>query len=263
VRSAGGRLPGKSIAVLIAIGITAGLFSGLFGVGGGILLVPLLMWWARMDFLRASATSLAAILPIAAFSAIPYVAAGYFSPLVALLTALGAAGGAQLGVALRARASVFALELSFGVFLVGIAIALTVLEVSRGAELEWDFRTASLLAACGVASGLAASVFGAGGGVFLVPLLMIVGVGDLAAKSASLIALIPASIIPSIQNLRSGTTLLPQLTVIGLSGVVCAPLGALWAQVLDPRVSAITVATLAIIFALIVLARSLVRLKRS
>lgn len=256
-------MPGKSIAVLIAIGVTAGLFSGLFGVGGGILLVPLLMWWARMDFLRASATSLAAILPIAALSAVPYVASGYFSPSVALLTALGAAAGAQIGVLVREKLPIYALELSFSVFLVGIAVVLTFFEVSRGSELQWGLATVSLLVLCGVVSGLAASVFGAGGGVFLVPLLMVVGVGDLVAKSASLIALIPASIIPSIRNLRSGTTLVPQLAIIGLSGIVVAPLGALWAQALAPRVSALTVATLALSFALIVLVRTLARLRPS
>jgi uncharacterized membrane protein YfcA len=53
----------------MAIGTLAGLFSGLFGVGGGSVIVPLLVLWLGYDERRATATSLAAIVCIAAFAA--------------------------------------------------------------------------------------------------------------------------------------------------------------------------------------------------
>ena len=59
---------------LIAVGLTAGLLSGMFGVGGGILIVPGLMWVASMEQRRAHGTSLAAVLPIALFGLTTYVA---------------------------------------------------------------------------------------------------------------------------------------------------------------------------------------------
>ncbi|MFZ9817581.1 MAG: TSUP family transporter, partial [Ilumatobacteraceae bacterium] len=57
---------------VIAVGIAAGLLSGVFGVGGGILIVPGLMWVASMEQRRARGTSLAAVLPIAVFGVVTY-----------------------------------------------------------------------------------------------------------------------------------------------------------------------------------------------
>ena len=58
--------------VLVATGLVGGLFSGLFGVGGGVLMVPLLLWWSGMDQRRANATSLLAITPAAIVGAVSY-----------------------------------------------------------------------------------------------------------------------------------------------------------------------------------------------
>lgn len=104
-------------------------------------------------------------------------------------------------------------------------------------------------------------MFGAGGGVFLVPLLFVAGVGDLVAKSVSLLALIPASIIPSINYLRLGTTRPAELGVVAGAGMVAAPVSAIWAQTLSPVVSAISIAALAASFAVAVTIRTIVRLR--
>ncbi|MEL0149638.1 MAG: sulfite exporter TauE/SafE family protein, partial [Pontimonas sp.] len=59
-------------ARLGAVGLVGGFFAGIFGVGGGLLMVPLLLWWTSMDQRRASATSLLAITPAAIIGAISY-----------------------------------------------------------------------------------------------------------------------------------------------------------------------------------------------
>ena len=61
---------------LLATGAMGGLLAGMFGVGGGILMVPLLMLWARMDQRQAAATSLVAIVPTAIAGATTYGIAG-------------------------------------------------------------------------------------------------------------------------------------------------------------------------------------------
>ena len=256
------RPPGyPPISVLVAIGALAGVFSGLFGVGGGVLLVPLLMWWAKMDFLKASATSLGAILPIATISAIPYLAYGEFSLWITLAVVGGSGLGAQLGIWIRLRAKLVALELSFVVFLLGAAALVVSLEPSRDTTIQPSLWSVVLLVGIGVIAGLAAAVFGAGGGVFLVPLLFVAEVGDLVAKSVSLIALIPASIIPSINYLRLGTSRPADLIVVAGAGIVSAPFSAVWAQGLSPAVSAISIAALAASFAVAVMLRTIVHFR--
>lgn len=250
-----------AVPVLIAIGAAAGIFSGLFGVGGGVLLVPLLMWWAGMDFLRASATSLGAILPIATVSAIPYLAFGQFSWWITLAVVTGSAVGARAGMWIRRRAKLIPLEISFAVFLLGAAALVVSFEPLRETSIQASLGSIAALVAIGGSAGLAAAVFGAGGGVFLVPLLFVAGVGDLVAKSVSLLALIPASIIPSVNHFRLGTTTPRQLFVVAGSGILFAPIAAVWAQNLSPAVSAVMISLLATSFATSVIVRVLMRLR--
>ena len=73
---------------LVAIGVVAGLLSGLFGVGGGVVVVPALMAFAHMDQRRASATSLVAIAPAAVVGAATYAVQGEVHWLAALTLAV-------------------------------------------------------------------------------------------------------------------------------------------------------------------------------
>ena len=69
---------GLSIVTCLIIGIGAGIASGLFGVGGGIIIVPLLIWWLGVPHLQANGLSLVALsLPIGLFSAYQYYKNGY------------------------------------------------------------------------------------------------------------------------------------------------------------------------------------------
>ena len=78
------------ILPLLAIGAIGGLLSGLFGIGGGLVMVPLMMAWLRFDQRRASATSLFAIIPPALLSASLYGVRGEIDLLVAAVIAVGA-----------------------------------------------------------------------------------------------------------------------------------------------------------------------------
>ena len=85
---------------LAAIGGVAGVLSGLLGVGGGFLLVPLLVLWAGLDQYRANGTSLAALIPIASVGALIYYFQGTSHQVdlgFALLLVVGSVLGAYLG----------------------------------------------------------------------------------------------------------------------------------------------------------------------
>src|SRR6187549_103824 len=91
------------ILVLLLIGVAGGLLSGMFGVGGGIILVPLLMAFAGLDQRRAAATSLLAILPTAVSGSVTYALHGEIDYVAAGIVAVGAIGGAVIGAALLQR----------------------------------------------------------------------------------------------------------------------------------------------------------------
>ena len=111
---------------LVAIGLTAGLFSALFGVGGGIVIVPLLILWVGFETRPATATSLAAIGITALAGVANYWAHGDVRPGYAALVGVPAAAGAIGGTALQQRLRVRTVELLFAGLLVGIAIWLFV-----------------------------------------------------------------------------------------------------------------------------------------
>ena len=111
---------------LVAIGVVAGFFSALFGVGGGIVAVPLLVAAIGLAVRPATATSLAAIGVIALAGAISYAARGYVDVGAAALVGLPGAAGALIGTSLQQRISVRWLSLGFAGLLLGVGVKLIV-----------------------------------------------------------------------------------------------------------------------------------------
>lgn len=111
---------------LIAIGLVAGFFSALFGVGGGIVVVPLLILLVGFDERPAMASSLAAIGLIAAVGTISYAVRGDVDYGYALLLGLPAALGAVVGTALQQRVAGPMLSYGFAALLAAIGIWLLV-----------------------------------------------------------------------------------------------------------------------------------------
>jgi hypothetical protein len=111
---------------LVLIGLVAGFVSALFGVGGGIVVVPLLVLVLAYRTHPATATSLAAIGITALAGTITYAIHGEVDPALAALVGLPAALGATAGTALQQRVHGRVLSYAFAVFLVGVAISLVV-----------------------------------------------------------------------------------------------------------------------------------------
>ena len=112
---------------LVLIGLAAGFVSALFGVGGGVIVVPLLILLLRFTPHRAAAPSLAGIGITALVGAITYAFHGEVDLGLAALVGIPAAFGATAGAALQQRVTGAALSYLFAVFLVAIAISLLVL----------------------------------------------------------------------------------------------------------------------------------------
>ena len=118
-------LPSHPLLKLAVIGTVAGAFSGLFGVGGGTIIVPLLILWFGYGERLATGTSLAAIVLIGLLGALAQ--GGIYGNVhvgTALLLSLPAVVGVVLGTAVQQRISQRAVSLLFAALLVAIAIEL-------------------------------------------------------------------------------------------------------------------------------------------
>jgi uncharacterized membrane protein YfcA len=118
-------MPSKRILKLAAIGTLAGIFSGLFGVGGGTVVVPLLILWFGYGERLATGTSLAAIVLIGLLGALAQ--GGLYGNVhvgTGLLLSIPAIGGVVFGTAIQQRISQRAVSLLFAALLVAIAVQL-------------------------------------------------------------------------------------------------------------------------------------------
>ncbi len=111
---------------LVLIGLVAGFFGALFGVGGGIVIVPLLLLVGGFDARTAAATSLTAILVTAAVGTITYGLHGALKPGAAALVGIPATAGVVVGTALQQRIPVRRLTFAFAALLAIVAVRLLV-----------------------------------------------------------------------------------------------------------------------------------------
>jgi uncharacterized membrane protein YfcA len=108
------------------IGTAAGVFSGLFGVGGGTVIVPLLILWLGYGEREATGTSLAAIAVIAAFAVAVSVAYGNVDVAAGALVGLPAVAGVLMGTWLQQRVPERVVSILFAIFLAAWAVVLLV-----------------------------------------------------------------------------------------------------------------------------------------
>lgn len=228
----------RYVVACLGIGLLAGLLSGLFGVGGGTVIVPLLLLFLHFDQRLAAGTSLAAIVPTATVGVVSYAIHGSVAWIPAVILAVGAVIGAQIGTWLLARLPQNALRWGFVGFLVVVIVMLFVVVPSRDAALELTWLTGLGLGALGVFTGIMAGLLGVGGGVIVVPALMFLfGTSDLIAKGTSLLMMIPTALSGTVGNLRRGNVDLVAAALIGVAACTTTALGAWFATLLDPLTS--------------------------
>ena len=225
---------------LAIVGVLGGLLSGAFGVGGGILMVPLLIVLAGMDQRRAAATSLAAIVPTAVVGSIAYFANGEVDLAAAGLVAAGGIAGSWIGSHLLRRLPLGWLRWGFIALLVLVAVRLVVAPPERmSAPAELDLGIGAAYVGLGFVVGIAAGLFGIGGGLIMVPAFIAVfGMGDLLAKGTSLAAMIPTSISGSVANLRGRLLSAREALIVGVAATLASLPGVALAFLLPPTVAA-------------------------
>jgi uncharacterized membrane protein YfcA len=111
------------LLVVGVIGLVGGVLSGLFGIGGGIVIVPMLILLVGLTTTQAAGTSLAALLlPVGALGALEYWRGGFVDVRLAAVLALGLLLGAYLGARLGISLPVEVVQRGFGLLLVIVGI---------------------------------------------------------------------------------------------------------------------------------------------
>lgn len=222
-------------ALALAAGTVAGAFGGLFGVGGGIVLIPILTGWFRATQHQAHGTSLA-VVGITALASLPlYALHGNVEWATAGVVGLASVFTARAGARLAARVPARNLRRGFAVFLLLV-----------GARLLWDPSPARVAMVHGYAAiatdlgigalvGLIAGFMGVGGGILAVPAFkLLFGMTQQLAQGTSLAVILVTAPAGTLENLRLRNVLLPMLPPLAV-GAALGGLLASWVVQDVPR----------------------------
>lgn len=223
---------------VLLLGLAAGFLSGMFGIGGGTLIVPVLVLLLGMDQRFAHGTSLAAVLPIAVSGVIGFALEDSVDwPATAGLVA-GAMAGAVIGTHALHVLSTKALGYSFAFVLLASAVRLLVDDADAAGRGDVDLAMVVGFVLVGLLAGTLAGLLGVGGGVVMVPAMVILfGIPSAVAKGTSLAVIIPTSIVGTHRNVRRGNCDLKVAAIVGIAGVVSAYLASKISVGLDEAVS--------------------------
>lgn len=219
----------------LVIGLIIGVFSGLFGLGGGVILVPLLVLLFRVEQKRAQATSLVVVAIAAVSGAVSYsVGASVVWPAVPFLIG-GGLVGVWLGTILVLRVAVRWLQIALAIVMVIAAVRLVIVSL-EGADTgvpELGVGVALGHLATGFIMGLFSSMLGVGGGVVVVPILVTVfGFSQQLAQGSSLVVIVPLALLGAWRLTKSGFTQWGEGLRMGVAAAVGAVGGAVLALVI-------------------------------
>ncbi len=235
----------------LAIGAAAGLLSGLFGIGGGIVIVPALLAIMSMDRKLAHGTSLAATFPVALASLATYAASGNVDWPVAACLATGAVVGAVVGTQLLQVIPKRPLTIIFVGVILLTAVRLVLADDVMGRE-SLSLLGVLALIAIGFVTGTLSGLLGIGGGVVMVPAMVVLfGEIPVVAKGTSVAVIVPSALVGTLRNRKHQNADIPVALAIGCAGIISAIIGSLISDSIDDTVSNVMFAVLLLIVAAI------------
>ncbi len=200
-------MPEFPVALLL-LGIAAGILSGMFGIGGGVVIVPVLVALFSFELRPAIATSLGALMmPVALLAVITYYRAGLLNVKTSALVAVGLIIGGVFGAQLQDALSLDNLKALYGAFLLYAAWRFIEprkwLKLAPPSVLQDPVTDAAwyLLLTVGLGAGVVSALFGVGGGIVIVPVLVgLLHFDQKIAVGTSLGALLPPTTIGAVIN---------------------------------------------------------------
>jgi uncharacterized protein len=219
---------GAKLIIGLVSGLLGGFFGGLLGLGGGVIMIPLMTWLAKMTQHQAHGTSLVAIVFTAIVGAATYFLLGGVDLKVALILAISATITARFGARYAHSLPEKKLKMAFGFFLIFASTMLVV----KGylPNIGWVFgpwTTIFVFLMIGLVTGFVSGMMGVGGGGVMVPLMVVLGnIGQHMAQGTSLLAMIPASISGASTHYKLGNVKLDIAWGLIIGSLVGAYFGA-------------------------------------
>ena len=219
------------LAAVLA-GFTAGLAGGLFGVGGGIVLVPMLTAFFALSQHEAHGTSLAAIGATAVAGLVVYGLSGHVAWVPAAIMSVASVFTARLGARWAARTSRERLAAAFALFLFLVGVRILWQAPVGTAEHALNGTTGTLASlGVGAAVGLLSGFMGVGGGIITVPALtLLFGLSQQTAQGTSLAVILVTAPFGAWEHDRHGNVARRLLPGLALGAMAGAPLASLAAQ---------------------------------
>jgi uncharacterized membrane protein YfcA len=204
----------------LLIGLLAGIFGGLLGAGGGIVMIPLMVGILKMTQREAHGTSLVAIVFTGIAGAIVYSMKGSVDFVAAVLIAITAIFAAPVGAHFAHSLPEWKLKRSFGAFVLLVSILLLLkpymIEITPPVS-GWAKIIVLLLA--GVATGFLSGMMGVGGSAIMIPaMVLLIGMSQHMAQGSSLLVMVPTGAAGAYAHYKLGnvsTKLLPGL-ILGI-----------------------------------------------
>ncbi len=222
-------------AIPIFAGVGAGIVGGLLGLGGGVVLVPILSEILNLPQVKAHATSITIIFFTGLIGTLTYLKYGTVPIFPALLTSVGALVTAPLGVLSADRFGERRLRQIFGIFLMIVAITMF---LSASPEPHKILPSAPpLFLLVGVITGFLSPLLGIGGGTIVVPMLVLMfGFQQQSAQGVSLSVMIPMTLMASFINFRLNNIEFKVVPLILIGILIGTPIGSIFAHSLNSYV---------------------------
>ena len=199
--------------VSLLVGLVSGLFGGLVGLGGGVIMIPLMVRFFFFSQHQAHGTSLMALVFTGLSGAVTYYLNGSVDFLAAGLLAASAIFTARFGALYANALSEWKLQRAFGFFV--IFVSLLLLSKPYLSHLAFLSHPASgwgkvgALLASGAVAGFLSGMMGVGGGSIMVPaLVLLVGHSQYTAQGSSLLAMVPGGSVGAYTHWRLGNVIL-------------------------------------------------------
>lgn len=225
------------------MGFAISIVSGLLGVGGGALMIPMMVYMLGFTQHRAHGTSLAVMSPIVLLTSIYYATHGQVNWIIALELAVGGVIGAIIGTRICAKISACNLRRAFGILLLlmGIKILFDTFGAhSSSASSSMGINPSSimgiiLVTLLGLGTGILSGLLGIGGGLIMIPsMVLLLGISQKMAQGISLAVIIPVSIFGALGYAKQGNVSVPIGTWLAIGGIPGALLGAHLAIGMNP-----------------------------
>jgi len=210
------------------------MMSGLLGIGGGVIVVPALVYLVHLSQRQAHGTSLVAILLSAVTGACYYSTHGKVDWLIGTEMAFGGVIGAIIGAKVCSICSNRRLRQFFGIFLVLIGLRMIADWIINGSSTgnhaqiidAASFAGGFLVIIAGLVTGILSGLLGIGGGVIMIPtLVLLLGFPQKLAQGISLAVIVPVSVSGSLMHYTQGNVRLKVAVWVAIGGFIGSLVG--------------------------------------